>query len=47
MYKFFVKENCVFVTGFVDDIREYYRAADLCVVPLHSKQLLFIKIFIG
>jgi len=28
------KEEGVFVTGFVHDIREYYRAADLCVIPL-------------
>lgn len=24
----------IFVTGFVDDIRTYYRAADICVIPL-------------
>ncbi len=28
------KDPCIIVTGFVDDIREYYKAADLCVIPL-------------
>jgi len=29
------KEKNIVVTGFVNDIREYYNIADLCVVPLH------------
>ncbi|MBF0468398.1 MAG: TIGR03087 family PEP-CTERM/XrtA system glycosyltransferase [Desulfamplus sp.] len=28
------QEKSVVVTGFVEDIREYYRAADICVIPL-------------
>jgi len=28
------KDPSIRVTGFVDDIREYYKAADLCVIPL-------------
>ena len=27
--------NGIFVTGFVDDIRDYYTLADVCVAPLH------------
>ncbi|WP_022668874.1 TIGR03087 family PEP-CTERM/XrtA system glycosyltransferase [Desulfospira joergensenii] len=28
------KDPSVVVTGFVEDIREYYKAADLCIIPL-------------
>jgi glycosyltransferase involved in cell wall biosynthesis len=28
------KDSSIVVTGFVDDIREYYKAADLCIIPL-------------
>lgn len=28
------KDPAIHVTGFVDDIREYYKAADICVIPL-------------
>lgn len=28
------KDPSVIVTGFVEDIREYYKAADVCVIPL-------------
>jgi sugar transferase (PEP-CTERM/EpsH1 system associated) len=28
------KDNSITVTGFVKDIREYYKAADVCVIPL-------------
>ena len=29
------KEDNIIVTGFVEDIREYYNLADVCVAPLH------------
>lgn len=29
------KENNIIVTGFVNDIRDYYNRADVCVAPLH------------
>jgi len=28
------KDSGIVVTGFVEDIREYYKAADICVIPL-------------
>ncbi|WP_300463382.1 TIGR03087 family PEP-CTERM/XrtA system glycosyltransferase [Desulfobacula sp.] len=28
------KDTSIIVTGFVNDIREYYKAADLCIIPL-------------
>ncbi|SDT96756.1 TIGR03087 family PEP-CTERM/XrtA system glycosyltransferase [Desulfobacula phenolica] len=28
------KDTSIIVTGFVKDIREYYKAADLCIIPL-------------
>lgn len=28
------RDKSIIVTGFVEDIREYYKAADLCVIPL-------------
>ncbi len=28
------KDHSIIVTGFVKDIREYYKAADICVIPL-------------
>lgn len=29
------KENNIIITGYVDDIRDYYNLADVCIAPLH------------